>query len=145
MASLVSLAVRTIHVLAITVVVGSTVALWYGYRSGGTAALTVARQYEWFFWGALGAVALTGVGNLGALGPPGPATDWGRLLLVKLGVVLALAVGSAVRTLVVVRAADGGGKGSVTPGLRGTLERAYGLTAGTLVVLVVLAEVLAHG
>ncbi|MBX0322077.1 CopD family protein [Halomicroarcula sp. F13] len=142
---MVSLAIRTLHVLAITVVVGSTAALWYGYRTGLTDSVAAARRYEWLFWGALGVVVLTGVGNLGALGPPGPGTDWGRTLFVKLVLVLALVVGSAVRTLVVVRADDRRETDEHTAGVERTLGRAYGATAGTLLVLVVLAEVLAHG
>ena len=124
-----------------------TVALWYGYRRGATTAVDAARQYEWLFWGGLGVITVTGVGNLGALGPPGPGTDWGRLLLVKLLVVVALVVGSAVRTLVVVRAESDrtADERVAAPEFRVTLERAYGVTAGTLLVLVVLAEVLAHG
>ncbi|WP_276270800.1 CopD family protein [Haloarcula litorea] len=144
MAQLVSLAVRTLHVLAVAVLVGGTAALWYGYRSGALSTLAPARTYEWLFWGALGVVVLTGVGNLGALGPPGPGTDWGRTLLLKLLVVLAVVLGSAVRTLAVVRTADGS---ALRPeaGHPGPFARAYGATAGALAALVVLAEVLAHG
>ncbi|QIO22017.1 CopD family protein [Haloarcula sp. JP-L23] len=145
MAQLVSLAIRTLHVLAITVVVGSTAALWYGYRTGVTEGIAAARRYEWLFWGALGVVVLTGVGNLGALGPPGPATDWGRTLLAKLALVLALVVGSAVRTLVVVRADDDDYSHEGITRVRRALGKYYGATTGVLLVLVVLAEVLAHG
>ncbi|WP_254273487.1 CopD family protein [Haloarcula marina] len=143
MAPLVSLAIRTLHVLAVTVLVGGTVALWYGYRSGALTSLRAARQYEWLFWALLGVLVLTGVGNLGALGPPGPATDWGRTLLVKLLVILGLVLGSAVRTLSVVRVSDhldrATGRSTHT-----AFGRAYGVTATALLALVVLAEVLAH-
>ncbi|MBX0297161.1 CopD family protein [Halomicroarcula sp. F27] len=144
---MVSLAVRTLHVLTVTVLVGGTVAVWYGYRTAAVTDLTSARRYEWLFWGALGVLVLTGVGNLGALGVPGPTTDWGRTLLVKLVAVLGVAVGSAVRTLVVVRAGerDGFEADTANTALRGTLGRAYGVTAVALLALVVLAEVLAHG
>lgn len=147
MAQLVSLAVRTLHVLTVTVLVGSTVTLWHGYRTAAVTDMAAARRYEWLFWGALGVLVLTGVGNLGALGVPGPTTGWGRTLLVKLLVVVGLVVGSAVRTLVVVRADEHSGIGAAetSAALRGTLGRAYGVTAGVLLALVVLAEVLAHG
>lgn len=144
MVQLVSLAIRTLHVLAVAVLVGGTLALWYGYRSSVLATLQPARTYEWLFWAALGVLVLTGVGNLGALGAPGPATDWGRTLLAKLLLVLAVVLGSAVRTLAVVRTGDWRvgrpGETDARP-----FGRAYGVTAGALLVLVVLAEVLAHG
>ncbi|MBV0923926.1 CopD family protein [Halomicroarcula limicola] len=144
---MVSLAVRTLHVLTVAVLVGSTVALWYGYRTAAVTDLAAARRYEWLFWGALGVLVLTGVGNLGALGVPGPTTDWGRTLLAKLLAVLGVVLGSAIRTLVVVRAGERNGSGADTMNmaLRGTLGRSYGVTAGALLALVVLAEVLAHG
>jgi putative copper export protein len=137
-----SLAIRTLHVLTMAVLVGGTLAVWYSYRSGALSDLTLARRYEWGFWAALGVVVVTGVGNLGALGAPGPATAWGQTFLVKLLVVLAVVVGSAVRTLAVVRADDGGRRR--TAQLQ-SVGRLYGVTTVSLLALVVLAEVLAHG
>ncbi|WP_424000474.1 CopD family protein [Haloarcula salina] len=169
MGALTSLAIRTLHVLAMAVLVGGSAAAWYGYRSGAVDGLAAADRFEWLFWAGVGALVLTGVGNLGALGPPGPTTDWGRTLLVKLTLVVGLVCGSAVRTLVVVRAreavrpvADGGRESddetdpedcpaNDTPDSpspdphRAVLSKAYGATTGLLLVLVVLAEVLAHG
>lgn len=162
MGALTSLAIRTLHVLAMAVLVGGSAAAWYGYRSGAVAGLAAAGRFEWLFWAGVGTLVLTGVGNLGALGPPGPTTDWGRTLLVKLSLVVVLVCGSAVRTMVVVRAreaarsADDDGResddgpdddhdGPFTDPHRAVLSKTYGATTGLLLVLVVLAEVLAHG
>ncbi|MEF8829829.1 MAG: CopD family protein [Haloarcula sp.] len=140
-----ALPIRTLHVVAMAVLVGGTTVLWYSCRSGALASLAPARQFEWLFWGSVGVLVFTGVGNLGALGPPGPGTDWGRTLLVKLAVVVALVGGSVVRTLLLVRAGDRDAAGDLSPALRRTLSRAYGATAAVLLGIVILAEVLAHG
>lgn len=143
MAPLVSLTIRTLHVVTMAMLVGGSVAVWDGYRSDAVAGLTAARRYEWLFWGAVGILVVTGVGNLGSLGAPGPATDWGRTLLVKLSLVVAFLCGSVVRTLAVVRA--GAVDGSGRTALRRPLARAYGATSAVLLAIVVLAEALAHG
>ncbi|WP_336328968.1 MULTISPECIES: CopD family protein [unclassified Haloarcula] len=141
-----ALPIRTLHVLAMAALVGGTTLLWYSYRSGAIASLAPARQFEWLFWAGVGVLVFTGVGNLGTLGPPGPGTDWGRTLLVKLVVVVALVVGSVVRTLLLVQASDREAtSGDLSPTLLRTLSRAYGVTAAVLLGIVVLAEVLAHG
>ncbi|MFC6862058.1 CopD family protein [Halomicroarcula sp. GCM10025817] len=137
-----SLAVRTLHVLTMAVLVGGTLAVWYGYRTEAVTDLSLARRYEWGFWAALGVLVVTGVGNLGAVGAPGPATAWGRTFLVKLVLVLAVVVGSAVRTLAVVHVTDDPSAGAVQSPVVGRL---YGATTVALVAVVVLAEVLAHG
>ncbi|MCJ0619818.1 CopD family protein [Haloarcula hispanica] len=141
-----ALPIRTLHVLAMAVLVGGTTVLWYSYRSGAIASLAPARQFEWLFWAGVGVLVFTGVGNLGTLGPPGPGTDWGRTLLAKLIVVVALVVGSVVRTLLLVQASDREAtSGDLPPALRRTLSRVYGVTTAVLLGIVVLAEVLAHG
>jgi len=141
-----ALPIRTLHVLAMAALLGGATVLWYSYRTGTIASLAPAKQFEWLFWGGVGVLVVTGVGNLGALGPPGPGTDWGRTLLVKLIVVVALIGGSVVRTLLLVQASDReDASGDLSPGLRRTLSRAYGATAAVLLGIVVLAEVLAHG
>jgi len=142
MAPLASLAIRTLHVLAVATLFGGAVVAWGGYWTAALDDVTPARQYEWLFWAAFGVLVLTGVGNLGALGPPGPTTDWGRALLGKLLAVGGFVTASAVRTLLVVRAADAT---APTDAVRRTLSRAYGLTAAALALVVVFAEVLAHG
>jgi putative copper export protein len=141
-----ALPIRTLHVLAMAVLVGGTTVLWYNYRSGAIASLAPAQQFEWLFWGGVGVLVFTGIGNLGALGPPGPGTDWGRTLLAKLAIVVVLIGGSVVRTLLLVRASDREGTfDDLPPAIQQTLSRAYGATAAVLLSIVVLAEVLAHG
>lgn len=153
MAEVLSLAVRTVHVLAMAALLGGAVATWLVAREGLADPLAVAARYEWAFWGAVGVLVATGVGNLGALGPPGPGSAWGRTLTWKLGLVAAFVLGSLVRTLAVVRATGGAGVGdaTATPAADAQSEartftrRAYALTAWAVLALVVLAEVLAHG
>ncbi|KAA9399964.1 hypothetical protein Har1130_02470 [Haloarcula sp. CBA1130] len=141
-----ALPIRTLHVLAMAALVGGTTVLWQSYRSGAVTSLAPAKQFEWLFWGSVGVLVFTGVGNLGALGPPGPGTDWGQTLLVKLVVVVALFGGSVVRTLLLVQASDREDTfDDLHPALRRTLSRAYGATAAILLGIVALAEVLAHG
>jgi hypothetical protein len=132
------LAIRTVHVLAMALLVGGAVGVWIAARLAVNDLHALATGYEWAFWAGLGVLVLTGVGNLGALGAPGPATRWGRVLLVKLALVTLFVLGSAVRTLSVART------DRATP-LAVWSERACGLTTLSLLTLVVLAEVLAHG
>lgn len=141
-----ALPIRTLHILAMAALVGGTTVLWNSYRTGAIASIAPARQFEWLFWGGVGVLVFTGVGNLGALGPPGPGTDWGRTLLAKLAIVVGLVGGSVVRTLLLVRASDREDTlDDLPPALRRTLSRAYGATVAVLLIIVVLAEVLAHG
>ncbi|WP_251342119.1 CopD family protein [Haloplanus halophilus] len=133
------LLVRWLHLLAMAVALGGTALAWWVSRTAdATTALVVAGRYEGAFWGALGVLAMTGVGNLGALAPAIPRGPWGAALVAKLGLVLAVLVGSAVRTATVVAARD-------RDAAAAPLERAYALTAVALVAVVGLAEVLAHG
>ena len=136
-------AVRTVHVLAAAVVVGGALLSWLVVRDADTptdrrSARRVAVGYERLFWGAFGLLVATGVGNLGALAPAIPGGSWGATLAVKLLVVVALLVGSLVRTLAVARCRERDASVS-------TLSSTYALTAAALGVAVVLAEVLAHG
>ena len=88
----------------------------------------------------------TGVGNLGWMAPvvTGPATGWGRTFSVKLVVVLGLLLGSVVRTLGVVGlAAEAPSR--LTTAAFDRLRFAYVATAVYLLLVVLLAEVLAHG
>lgn len=142
MAALLDLIIRFIHVLGMAVVVGGAAFLWATLRVNDRDTLPPVTQYEWAFWAALGVMLVTGVGNLGALGAPPPTTRWGTLLTAKLLLVIALVVGSFLRTLVVLRVRRSGGRQIVnTPVIR----RLYALTAGLLFVIVALAEVIAHG
>jgi uncharacterized membrane protein len=138
--------VRWLHVLGAAVAVGGAVATWAllvhldrtELDGGGAVALSAAAVYEWLFWGALGLLVMTGVGNLGAFAPSLPRGRWGITLDRKLLVVVLVLVGSVVRTF----ALDRCRRGEVDPRL---LRRGYAGTALALVVVVGLAEVLAHG
>jgi uncharacterized membrane protein len=141
------LVVRWLHLLGVAVMLGGSVLAWGALRSAGDDAPTdsvqrLAESYEWLFWAALGVVVLAGVGNLGALAPgvPGPGTRWGWTLAVKLVVLLAFVVLSVARSLAVVRARSGGA--SLRPD---RLRTAYAATTAALLLLLALAEVLAHG
>lgn len=81
---------------------------------------------------------MTGIGNLGALAPAIPRGRWGTALLAKLGLLLLVLVGSAVRSATVRVASD-------APAPVTTLERGYALTAVALAALVALAAVMGHG
>lgn len=135
MATALHLLVRTVHVLGMAVLLGGSAAVWYALRADRAVPLAT---FEWAFWATFGAMLVTGVGNLGTLGPPAPDTRWGTVLTVKLLVVLAFTLGSGLRTLAVVRLPDGY---TDPPALRWL----YGATTATLLLLVGLAEVLAHG
>jgi uncharacterized membrane protein len=141
MSAALHLAVRLVHVLGMAALVGGSAATWYALRTDLPRSLRLATRFEWLFWASLGLLVVTGVGNLGTLGPPGPATRWGTVLTVKLVVVLAVGLGSAVRSLAARRLRDRGADASA----RASLRRLYAATAWSLVLIVALAEVLAHG
>jgi putative copper export protein len=138
--------VRSVHVLAATVIVGGGALMWalaLGRPGMGPAALARAcERYEWMFWGSLALVVATGIGNLGAFGDglPGPQTAWGQTLQIKVGLVVVLMLASAVRTFMVARLTDGGGD---TTGM--ALRNLYALTALLGVAILGAAELLAHG
>lgn len=152
------LAVRWVHVLGMAALFGGAALVWLVIRrdvaddatDGGvratTACLQVAVAYEWLFWAGAGLLVLTGVGNLGAMAPaiPAPASSWGTTFSVKLLGVVGLLLGSLVRTLGVVgllaRAPS-----RLAPTEVGRLRTGYAATALYLLLVVLLAEVLAHG
>ena len=153
--NLVHLAVRWVHVLGMATLFGGAVLAWMAMHGDGTPAargetrsspLRIAAAYEWLFWAGAGVLVLTGVGNLGSMAPvvPDPATGWGRTFSVKLVVVLGLLLGSVVRTLGVVGlAAEAPSR--LTTAAFDRLRFAYVATAVYLLLVVLLAEVLAHG
>lgn len=142
------LTTRLLHVLGVAVLLGGSAAVWGVLRRGGRvdAALSLAARYEWLFWGVVAVVVVTGVGNVGAFrgAVPGPGTDWGRTLAVKLGGVVGLLVGSLVRTAMVERCRELGGRSVGRTAVR-RLRFGYGATALYLAALLLLAGVLAHG
>jgi hypothetical protein len=151
MALVPAVAVRALHLLAVAGLVGGAGLTWLQFRrvaeaGDGTAALSLAEQYEWLFWVAVGLVALTGVGNLGAMAPAIPTEGaWATTLVVKLGLLLAFLVGSVWRTLVVVGTRGVADDGSASSRALGVLRWSYAGTTAVLVTLLALAEVLAHG
>jgi hypothetical protein len=142
------LAIRWLHVVAATVLLGGALTLAAGAPRGERSAaasahyIEAAARYEWLFWSALGVVIAAGVGNLGAYGEglPPPDSLWGSSLQLKLVLVLATTYLSIVRTLVVVRL-----RTRIPEEARFLLSLLYGLTAVLLVAVVGLAELLAHG
>lgn len=137
---MVPLFVRWLHVLAMAVALGGAALAWGVSRTADAeATLSVASTYEFAFWGALGTLVLTGVGNLGALAPAIPRGQWGVAFLAKLGLVVALVLGSVVRSAAVRAASD-----AETPAVA-TLERGYAATTLALTFLVALGAVMAHG
>ncbi|ELZ98958.1 hypothetical protein C440_01340 [Haloferax mucosum ATCC BAA-1512] len=139
-----SLLVRFVHVSGMALIFGGAVFAWAAFRTSESSRpqnRSLATTYEWVFWGTMGLLLVTGVGNLGTLGPPGPTTRWGTILTTKLAAVIGFVFGSFVRTLVVLRLRDR----APTAAGRALLSRSYGATAGAILVLVALAEVLAHG
>jgi putative copper export protein len=136
------LLVRMVHVVTATVVVGAPVALALVLRAGPPRDVVgrLVRSAEQVQWSALAVLVATGIGNLAVFGEAIPAFDseWGRTLTVKLGWVLVLLVVSAVRTFVV--AANAMPSGAAKP-----LANWYAATAVIGVLVVLSAEVLAHG
>jgi len=132
--------VRWLHLAAMAVALGGAGLAWaVSHTADAETTLTVAATYEPAFWAALGTLVMTGVGNLGALAPAIPRGRWGTALLAKLGLVLALLLGSVVRTAAVRVARD-----AATPATA-ALERGYAATTLALLTAVALAAVMAHG
>ncbi|MDA0353534.1 MAG: hypothetical protein O3A10_15195 [Chloroflexi bacterium] len=140
-------AVRMIHVLAATILVGGSLGIAIAGWSvpapqRGTAFIATAARFEIAFWLAFGAIVATGVGNLGVfgLGLPGPETDWGRTFVFKMALVVVLMLLSAVRALSVIRLRDIG----VTREVHVFVDL-YAATSALTAVIVCAAVWLAHG
>ncbi len=105
----------------------------------------VMRIYEWAAWLSLGLIVATGIGNLGHYGDalPGPRTEWGRELTVKLGLILVFLFVSAMRTLTVLMAASEA-VSSAPARVVNTLRNLYGATAVFVAGIVAIAVSLAH-
>jgi len=137
------------------VVFGGSFLLWAAAKrlrssredlSDGRRLLAVAKQYEWFFWGGLGLLALTGVGNIGNLGSNLPAIDsaWGSRLLIKLIAVLILVLFSSMRTWLIA-AYNGREEDTPTSGVAARLQNLYAGTILLIIVILILAVSLSHG
>lgn len=139
------LIVRWAHVAGMAAILGGALLVWWlaARRPPLDDRLTtrVAERYEWIFWAAIGLQVMTGVGNLGAFGNalPPPESAWGTKLTIKLVAVLALAVFSVPRTLVVAARSEA----DTTPHL--SLPLLYGITTVIVIGILGLAVWLAHG
>lgn len=138
----VHLLVRIVHVVTAAVVVGVPVTLAVILRVSPLPEVIarVGGAVERLQWAALGVMVATGVGNLAAFGDGLPAFDsrWGRTMAVKLAMVLGLLMVSAIRTFVVASHSM----------LHTSPQRVadwYAITGAAAVLVVVVAEVLAHG
>lgn len=147
-----ALFVRWLHLVGVGLVLGGAVLTWAVGRRAITVddtdsaytAIAVAEAYEWIFWTALGTIVAAGVGNLGVFGNalPAPQTAWGRILTLKLTIVLLFIVGSAFRTLLIAFAVS---TGNPDHGTSRRIRTSYAATAVVLFALLGLGEVLAHG
>ncbi len=139
--------VRMIHVLAATVLVGGPLSMLLltaatqRDRLPPAAILALATRIEVAYWLAFGLIVATGIGNLGALGNglPAPGTTWGTTLTLKLLIVAALALFSAVRAIVIARHSL-----NPTPLAAAALASWYGTTTAATTVVVAFAIWLAH-
>lgn len=135
----VALVVRWLHVAAMAATFGGAILVtWLALRRDDHL-LAIAVRYEQVFWAGIGVLVMTGVGNLGAFGLalPAPSTSWGANFTTKLLFVVALVALSLPRSLVVSRAARGGGSGP--------LRALYGATVLVFATILALATLLAHG
>lgn len=144
MSTALHLAVRTVHLLSMVALVGASAVAWYAFRTPARPARATLLRVECAFWALLGLLLATGVGNVGSLGAPGPGTRWGGLLATKLLVVLGVVLGSFLRTSLVLRAPAGDELRRESE-FGTVLEGSYLATTVSLLAVVVLAEVLAHG
>jgi putative copper export protein len=145
--------VRLVHVGSASLLFGGALLIFILLRlskrkpgePGWSVVQDVMRIYEWAAWVSLGLIVATGIGNLGHYGDalPGPRTEWGRELTVKLGLVLVFLVVSAVRTLAVLMAA-GDAIATVPSRVLNALRSLYGATAVIIAGIVAMAISLAH-
>jgi putative copper export protein len=147
--------VRVIHVASVSYLLGGAlliIILFLLHRHilhlDRRALLDVAGVYELGFWLAVGLLVMTGVGNLGAIGEalPPSGTEWSRILLVKLALVLTFLALSAVRSMSLALlnlrpqpAADRAAIAAID-----SLGMLYGATGILLVAALMLAVTLAH-
>jgi hypothetical protein len=136
-----ALAVRWLHVAAMSTILGGALLVWWlAVRGPSRAVVDVAVRYEQVFWAALGVIVMTGVGNLGAFGLalPAPATTWGGTFMAKITLVAVLVALSLPRSLAVARI----GVGATSTA---SLRWLYSATATAIALISALAIWLAHG
>jgi len=133
-------AVRYLHLISAAVLLGGAILL-----ASSETSLQLAAAYEQTFWVIVGLLMVTGISNLGLKGDGllGVDTQWGRVLLFKLTVVLFFLAGSFVRTTFVSRCVAA----SFATPLRAprVLMMLYALTAVTMCGVLWLGLGLAHG
>lgn len=132
--------VRSLHVLGAAVLLGGSATIWLAFRVADGVDTALLWWYEAVFWLLFGGVVFTGTGNLAGFGAPAAGTDRWLALTAKLTVLLAVAVGSLVRTFGVAGLADSA-RSTTNPRLR----LLYGLTALSFAAVFALAGVLARG
>jgi hypothetical protein len=138
----VHLLIRMVHVVTAAVVVGVPVTLAVVLRVSPLSEVIarVGGPIERLQWAALGVMVASGVGNLAVFGEGLPPFDsrWGRTLSVKLAMVLGLLMVSAIRTFVVATH-------SMPRTAPQRISDWYAITGVAAVMVVVGAELLAHG
>jgi uncharacterized membrane protein len=107
-----SVVIRWLHIGAMAFALGGALLLWvlntrirFIETLDAPTRLTISEMYEFFFWGAIGILIMTGVGNLGAFGQglPNPNSVWSSKFVIKLTLVLLLILFSLMRTLFIAR------------------------------------------
>ncbi|THE64741.1 DUF2214 family protein [Salinadaptatus halalkaliphilus] len=132
--------VRTLHLLGVGTVLGGASVLWVAFRTDDVSVRLLS-WFEGLFWPIFALVVFTGLGNLVAFGTPPAGTDRGTVLTVKFGCILAVAMGSVVRTFAVVRTQQC----DCIPASNPRLRWLYAGTAWLLGGLVVVARVIVRG
>lgn len=136
-----TLGVRTVHVLAAAVALGAPIALALvlAARPDVQVVERLVTPAERLQWSALAVLVATGVGNLAAFEDGLPGGRWETAFLVKLGLVFAILVLSAVRTFFIANLASGAARQPRR------LRDWYAVTGGIAALVVVLGQVMAHG
>jgi uncharacterized membrane protein len=148
-----SFLVRWLHVSSVAFVFGGALLIFIllHFASGNRDAsarrvlFDLMRAFEWGSWASLGIVVATGVGNLAQFGEglSDPRSEWGREFTLKMVLVMAFLLFSAVRTLAVTTVASRPDE-SLTPKLYRRFGTLYGITAALVGAIVGVAVALAH-
>jgi uncharacterized membrane protein len=148
-----SFLVRWLHVTSVAFVFGGALLIFIllHFASGNRDASArrvvhdLMRAFEWGSWASLGVVIATGVGNLAHFGEglPEPRSEWGREFTLKLVLVLAFLMFSAVRTIAVATVASQPDE-TPSPRVQSRLGTLYGVTAALVASIVAVAVALAH-
>jgi uncharacterized membrane protein len=145
--------VRWLHVTSVAFVFGGALLIFIllhfvsGNRDASARRVIydLMRAFEWGSWASLGVVIATGVGNLAHFGDglPGARSEWGREFTLKMVLVLAFLVFSAVRTIAVATVASQPEDNPAADSQR-RLGSLYGVTAALVASIVAVAVALAH-